>query len=145
LTTVTPRISILLALGLLASMPALAGCGGEHAAKPAGTLVHVTERDFSIHAPAHVRAGTVTFVVRNDGPDAHELILARAGAPLPTRSDGLTVDEEAIEPLTFGALEPGQADAVRELRVHLTPGTYELFCNMAGHYMGGMHAVLTVS
>ena len=47
-------------------------------------------------------------MVRNRGPVAHELIVVRRGsAGLPLRADGITVDEEALEPLTAGALEPG--------------------------------------
>jgi uncharacterized cupredoxin-like copper-binding protein len=29
--------------------------------------------------------------------------------------------------------------------VKLRPGRYELFCNMAGHYLGGMRAQLVAS
>ena len=29
--------------------------------------------------------------------------------------------------------------------MHLRPGTYEVFCNMAGHYLGGMSAMFTVT
>jgi uncharacterized cupredoxin-like copper-binding protein len=29
--------------------------------------------------------------------------------------------------------------------VKLRPGRYELFCNMAGHYLGGMRVQLVVS
>jgi len=60
------------------------------------------------------------------------------------RRDGLTVDEDAVEPETAGALEPGQPGATRELKLQLEPGRYELLCNMSGHYMGGMHSVLVV-
>jgi uncharacterized cupredoxin-like copper-binding protein len=31
------------------------------------------------------------------------------------------------------------------LHLHLTPGRYVLFCNMAGHYLGGMHRTLVVA
>ena len=31
------------------------------------------------------------------------------------------------------------------LKLHLAPGRYLLFCNMEGHYMGGMHTELVVS
>jgi uncharacterized cupredoxin-like copper-binding protein len=34
---------------------------------------------------------------------------------------------------------------VRELEVTLRKGYYEVFCNMAGHYMGGMRALLVVT
>jgi uncharacterized cupredoxin-like copper-binding protein len=60
------------------------------------------------------------------------------------RSDGRTVDEEALAQRGLRALEPGASGAVRDLQVHLTPGRYVLFCNMSGHYLGGMHRVLVV-
>ena len=64
---------------------------------------------------------------------------------LPLRADGLTVNEEAIQTREAGTLEPGHAGAVRDLQLHLAPGRYVLFCNMEGHYMGGMHAELVVT
>jgi uncharacterized cupredoxin-like copper-binding protein len=122
-----------------------AGCGGrDGGASDNDRTVRVTERDFRISAPATARAGAVTFMVRNRGPVAHELIVVRRGsAPLPLRSDDTTVDEETLEPLTAGALEPGGV-GVRALRLRLAPGRYELLCNMAGHYLGGMRAELVV-
>ena len=127
-------------------MIAAGACAGGHAASTApGTVVRISEGDFRISAPPHIRAGDVRLVVRNHGPDNHELILVRAeDAQLPLRRDAETVDEEALEPVAVGALEPGPPGSVRELDVHLTPGTYELFCNMEGHYLGGMSAILTV-
>jgi hypothetical protein len=125
---------------------AAAACGGAASAgSPAGPVVGVTERDFRIVAPSSVAAGELTLRVHNEGPDAHELIVVRAGrGKLPMRSDGLTVDEEALQQREAGSLEPGQPRAVRDLRVDLRPGRYVLFCNMSGHFMGGMHAVLVV-
>lgn len=106
----------------------------------------VNERDFMISAPAHVRAGEVTLRVRNHGPDEHELIVVQVGdRGLPLRADGFTVDEDAIQRAEAGSLEPGAPGGQRDLRLRLTPGRYVLFCNMAGHYMGGMHASLVVS
>ena len=34
---------------------------------------------------------------------------------------------------------------VRGLRLRLAPGRYEVFCNMAGHFMGGMHAFINAA
>jgi uncharacterized cupredoxin-like copper-binding protein len=61
------------------------------------------------------------------------------------RSDAATVDEEGLDPLTLGTLEPGPVGSTRELDLDLRPGTYEVFCNMAGHYLGGMSATFTVT
>ena len=92
-----------------------------------------------------VSAGDVRLIVRNNGPDAHEFIVIRARSwRLPLRTDGLTVNEEALDRSTVGVLEPGERGEVRELEVRLRPGRYQLICNMAGHYLGGMHAQLVV-
>jgi uncharacterized cupredoxin-like copper-binding protein len=134
------RPLILVSLALLACP----GCGngGHHAAAP---VVRVTERDFRITAPKHVRSGDLVLSVQNRGPDAHELIVVRdRSTSLPLRRDGSTVSEEKLEPVIAGALEPGHPHSVRRLRLHLAPGTYELFCNMSGHYLGGMHRKLVV-
>ena len=107
--------------------------------------MRITEGDFRITAPREVAAGDAVLRVHNRGPDAHELILVRTkDGRLPLRGDGLTVDEDAVAKNEVGALEPGAPGSVRELDVKLTPGRYVLFCNMSGHYMGGMNATLVV-
>jgi hypothetical protein len=134
------RPLLLLSLALLACP----GCGsGGHEA--GAHVLRITERDFRITAPKHVRSGDLVLSVQNRGPDAHELIVVRdPSIRLPLRRDGSTVSEEKLEPDIAGALEPGEPHTVRKLRVHLAPGTYELFCNMSGHYLGGMHRKLVV-
>ena len=106
----------------------------------------VTERDFQITVSQRtVQAGSVVFRDTNRGPDQHELIVARVReTKLPVRSDGLTVSEEKLEKSIVGTLEPGPPNSVRELRVQLKPGRYVLFCNMFGHFMGGMRADVVV-
>jgi uncharacterized cupredoxin-like copper-binding protein len=123
------------------------GCGGSGAGSAGNApIVNVSERDFAISAPKTLPAGEVVLRVLNKGPVAHELIVVRApNADLPMRSDGLTVDEDRLLRRQAGALEPADAHVVRDLRLHLTPGRYVLFCNMSGHFMGGMHRVLVVS
>jgi uncharacterized cupredoxin-like copper-binding protein len=124
---------------------ALSEAGGGNAAS-GSRVIQVRERDFRIAAPTHVRAGAVVLNVRNLGPENHELIVVRsARGRLPLRSDGLTVDEETLQHAEAGALEPGRPGAVRDLRLNLSPGRYVLFCNMEGHYLGGMHIVLQVA
>src|SRR3954447_20897667 len=124
----------------------VAGCGAQGQSRDAPTVIRVKERDFRIVAtPRVVPAGRVRFDVTNDGPVAHELIVIRQnGQPLPLRSDRLTVDEDRVEPETVGALEPGDPGK-RHLDVDLRAGTYELICNMAGHFLGGMHLRLVVT
>jgi uncharacterized cupredoxin-like copper-binding protein len=122
------------------------GCGhaGNHA-PPGTSVLAVSERDFAIAAPTTLPAGELVLRVQNRGPDAHEFLVVRARSiRLPMRSDGLTVDEERLQRSEVGVLEPAETHAVRDLRLHLTPGRYVLFCNMSGHFIGGMHKMLVV-
>lgn len=123
----------------------VAGCGATQLATP-GRVVDVTERDFAITVSQRtLQPGDVVFRDTNRGPDQHELIVARVRDPkLPLRSDGLTVSEEKLEKSIIGTLEPGAPNSVRELRVQLKRGHYVLFCNMSGHFMGGMRADVIV-
>ncbi len=105
----------------------------------------MSERDFHIAAPVTLHAGEVQFTVDNEGPERHEFIVAHVGgSALPLRADGLTIDEEALQKDEVGELEPGEPGAVRTLRLKLTPGRYVFFCNMAGHYLGGMRHEVVV-
>jgi uncharacterized cupredoxin-like copper-binding protein len=138
-------IGIAITMALLVG-GAFSGCGSdEPGGGPGVSILRVTERDFKITAPKRVRAGNFDLLARNRGPDDHELIVVReGGTPLPFRTDGITIDEDALESVQAGALEPFGTATVGELHLHLTPGRYIMFCNMAGHYLGGMHTTLVV-
>ncbi len=115
-------------------------------AVPAGTTdLRITERDFHISAPKQVASGDLTLTVVNQGPDDHELIIVRATtARLPLRSDGLTANEEKLAPIIALSMEPAAPGTKRTVHLHLRPGRYVLFCNMAGHFMAGMRTTLVV-
>jgi uncharacterized cupredoxin-like copper-binding protein len=126
---------------LIPSTLAVSACGDKRASSErSAKVVHVTERDFRISSPERLPAGDVELSIENEGPDDHELIVVREGKRhLPFRADGVTLDEEAAEESKSiaGALEPAPP-GTHQLRVHLKPGRYVLFCNMSGHYLGGM-------
>jgi uncharacterized cupredoxin-like copper-binding protein len=129
---------------------ALAACAvsacSSHSTSAKGTVVRVTVKDFRIKlSRTHVQAGEIQLVVHNRGPDTHEVLIARTSAALPMRADNITVDEDALEPVTVDEVEAEPPGDVEVLGVKLRPGSYELFCNMAGHYLGGMRARLVVS
>lgn len=94
-----------------------------------------------------VAAGQVTFNVVNNSKDmVHELIVGRLDDPakqkLPYVASDLKVDEEGSDHLgEVSELDPGKSGA---LILTLKPGTYVLYCNVAGHYMAGMWTELTV-
>lgn len=107
--------------------------------------LRITERDFHISAPKQVASGDLTLTVVNQGPDDHELIIVRATTTrLPLRSDGLTANEEKLSSITALSLGPAAPDTRRTTHLHLRPGRYVLFCNMAGHFMAGMRTTLVV-
>ncbi len=123
-------------------------CSSSSAQPPtAGQRITVSLRDFKLSvSPTRVAAGSAVFSVLNDGPEDHEFIVVRSNAAvLPLRADGVTIDEETLEPTKIAALEPGQPGETRQLRVRLSPGHYTVFCNMAGHYLSGMHEDLVVT
>jgi uncharacterized cupredoxin-like copper-binding protein len=142
-----PRLDrlIVVAIFVIALLP-ISGCaGGQPATRAPGKEIRVAERDFKIAvARKRVPAGDYTLAVDNKGPDSHELIVIKARSPrLPLRREGMTVDEDLLEPVIPAALEP-ESPGTHPLKVHLTPGRYELICNMSGHYFGGMRARLVV-
>ncbi len=101
-----------------------------------------------------VPAGKVSFLVTNEGSISHEMVVL----PLPadqvvgTRPVGgdARIDEagsvgEASNTCAEGAgqgILPGSPSWVT---LTLTPGRYELLCNLPGHYAAGMYTQLTVS
>ena len=115
---------------------------------PSGTPVNVLLEDFKVRRDAAVvPAGTVSFRIRNQGPTTHELIVVRADrAPdkLPLQRDGLTVNEEGRGIEFLEEVQGLDIDDRRTLVLRLAPGHYVLYCNLEGHYLGGMYAALTV-
>jgi uncharacterized cupredoxin-like copper-binding protein len=140
-----------LALALVPAALALAvllTVAHRHEPAPIGTPVNVLLDDFHVRRDAAVvPAGTVRFRILNEGPSTHELNVVRTGrAPdkLPLQRDGLTVNEDASGLDHLDEAEGLDIDDRRTLVLHLAPGHYVLYCNMEGHYLGGMHAAIIV-
>jgi uncharacterized cupredoxin-like copper-binding protein len=115
---------------------------------PLGTPLNVRLEDYKVRRDAAVvPAGDVSFRVLNQGPTTHELVVVRTDrAPdkLPLQRDGLTVDEEGPGVDLVDETASLDIDDRQTLAVRLTPGQYVMYCNFEGHYLGGMHASLTV-
>ncbi len=151
-----------LAIGALAA-PAMAG--------PDGITVHVDLWDaganmetFTDHriinnvphymdsmgvmvSSATVPAGEITFQVVNSSADIeHEMVVAALpdmSAGLPYNEDTARVDEDA-DGANLGEVAELEPGASGSLTIRLEPGTYALYCNIAGHYASGMWTILTV-
>jgi uncharacterized cupredoxin-like copper-binding protein len=137
----TPRVSLLAATALL-----LVGCT---AAAPgaSGSVVHVSLHDFKIDTSnSSSSTGDVVFQVENEAPVTHEFVVVRSDLPpdqLPIGPDGLSVDEDELRPV--GEVGEVETATTEILAIHLDPGRYVFFCNLEGHYLGGMHGSLEVS
>ena len=94
------------------------------APQPAATTVQVSEKEFKITlASTTLKAGQVTFVVKNVGTVPHDLVIAG------------TSDRTKL-------IAPGQTAM---LMARLKPGRYELYCSVAGHKQAGMDEKVLVS
>jgi uncharacterized cupredoxin-like copper-binding protein len=115
---------------------------------PSGTLVNVRLEDFRVRMDtAAVSAGTVSFRLLGQGPTTHEFIVVRTDRPpdkLPLQPDGLTVNEEAPGVELVDEADGLDIDDRQTLDLRLAPGHYVMYCNLEGHYLGGMYAALTV-
>jgi uncharacterized cupredoxin-like copper-binding protein len=115
---------------------------------PSGIPVNVLLKDFEVERDAAaVPPGTVRFRIRNQGPTTHELIVVRTDrAPddLPLQRDGLTVDEEGPGINLLDEAQGLDIDDRQTMVLDLAAGHYVLYCNLEGHYLGGMYAALTV-
>jgi uncharacterized cupredoxin-like copper-binding protein len=109
--------------------------------------VDVTIKDFSIRTSTPtVNAGQIAFNIYNRGPATHEFVVVRTDLPddqLPIGADGLSVDEDALAGV--GELSEVNIWTSHILDLRLTPGRYVFFCNLDGHYLGGMHTTFVVS
>jgi uncharacterized cupredoxin-like copper-binding protein len=141
-------LTLVLVLAALALAVPLVAVARRHEPTPSGTPINVLLQDFKVQRDAAVvPAGTVSFHIRNQGPTTHEFIVVRTDrAPdkLPLQRDGLTVNEEAPGIDLLDEAEGLDIDDRQTLVLDLAAGHYVMYCNLEGHYLGGMHAALTV-
>jgi hypothetical protein len=140
---------------------ASASGSGEAECEPVGDsstsdeTVAVTLDEWSVSPESEsVSAGTVTFDVANEGEDAHELVVVRAGTvdSLPLNDDEI-VDEEGLPEGAFiGEVEAFPSGESCEGTFELEPADYVLFCNIVeqeegeieNHFQLGMSTEFTV-
>jgi uncharacterized cupredoxin-like copper-binding protein len=117
--------------------------GGSHAAAteapaatPGGVAVSFGDMWIKSDKPS-VKAGKVTFDVKNEGATTHGLAIVKA----PASVSGGTVDENTFV-AKGGELSGGASETVS---AELEPGNYELICFMAGHYAAGQKTPFEVT
>jgi hypothetical protein len=104
-----------------------------------------------VAAPSAVPAGTVSLRVHNDGALTHEVVVLPLGHDQYPGQRAIGVDGKVDESGSLGEASrtcgPDQGDGIRAganawTTITLPPGRYELLCDIAGHYGGGMYAEL---
>jgi len=88
-----------------------------------------------------VRAGRVSFVVRNDGTMAHEFVVLRSDRH---HHSLMVKGGKAVEKGRMGEIPAIPAGTSKRITLKLPPGKYVLLCNMLGHYQAGQFAALRV-
>ncbi|MGQ0571342.1 MAG: cupredoxin domain-containing protein [Armatimonadota bacterium] len=118
------------ASGYAAPASPAAPAGRVTPASPAapGGAIAVSAREF-LYAPKQfaVKAGDVTFAVKNTGAVDHDFVIENAAK------------KKIAEATPF---PPGKTVQVK---AKLTAGTYTIFCSIPGHREAGMHAPLKVN
>jgi uncharacterized cupredoxin-like copper-binding protein len=103
---------------------------------------------------ATVASGTTSFLATNFGSRSHELVIlplpdSQIVGTRPIGGDG-KIDEagslgEASNTCGEGTGQGIVPGATSWVTINLTPGRYELVCNLPGHYASGMYSQLSVS
>jgi uncharacterized cupredoxin-like copper-binding protein len=116
--------------------------GTQSGASPApgnAHLVNSTLGEYWIRpSSTTVSAGKITFTARNVGQVEHELMVERT--PIEMDAPGQP-NEEAAQGM-IEDMAPGQSG---KMTLNLRPGTYMLFCNVAGHFAAGQFTTLRVT
>lgn len=89
-------------------------------------------------ATTTVKAGKVTFAAKNAGVLPHMLMVEKT--PIKLQAPGQPDEAAALG--DTGIIQPGKS---KNLTVMLKAGTYELFCNVPGHYAAGQKTTITVN
>jgi nitrite reductase (NO-forming) len=121
------------AAGILHTTGAPKVAAAEAAPKAAAKAdVNVTLGDMWVKADhPSVKAGKVSFAVKNSGATIHGLAIVAA----PAKVSGGMLDHHSL--LAEGAELP--AGGSETVSANLKPGSYELVCHLAGHYAAGQH------
>jgi len=117
-------------LALAGATVLLAACGGSGASGPAAkpTRVEITASDLKFEPKdVTVKAGEITFAVRNTGSVEHNFL----------------VEDQAGQPLARIANIP--IGRTEQVTATLRPGRYPIICNLPGHKEAGMTGTLTVT
>lgn len=141
-------------IGAVVLAVALAGCGADPSSQP-GADIDDTEsnkvtgdvHEWGIEVSASkARAGKVVFAIANFGSIQHEFLVTKTSfepGKIPI-GDNNRFDEELDGIEVIDEIPEWPVNEAKVLTLDLEAGTYELLCNLPGHYANGMHHTFIV-
>jgi hypothetical protein len=120
--------------------------------KPAtAAAVDVTLKEWSIDAPASIKAGDVTLSVKNGGAFPHELVVVKGDSyeTLPLGANGSVDEGKLAAGALIGRTQRIGGGGTEAKTFTLTPGNYVFVCNLGGgnnsHAKAGQKLSVTVT
>jgi len=121
--------------------------GGPDAAPVVSNKITGSVQEWKVNVSAQTaEAGEVEFAIANFGTIQHEFLVTKTSyepGQIPVGSEG-KFDEEDKGVSVVDEISEWPVNEAKVLSVKLEVGTYELLCNIPGHYTAGMHTTLTV-
>jgi uncharacterized cupredoxin-like copper-binding protein len=136
------RARVALALAAAISSAGLLAITASPADTASGSAVSVALVEWKLlPGQVTVRAGRVTFVVRNEGTMDHEFLVLRSDR----HHHSLKVKGgQAVETGRLGEIPKIPAGTSKRITLKVPRGKYIMLCNMLGHYQAGQYASLRV-
>jgi len=121
--------------------------GGPDAAPVVSNKITGNVEEWKVNVSAQTaEAGNVEFAIANFGTIQHEFLVTKTSyepGMIPVGSEG-KFDEEDKGVSVVDEISEWPVNEAKVLSVKLEVGTYELLCNIPGHYSAGMHTSLSV-
>ena len=133
---------------------AMASCGADPSSQPGvdsddkeSNKIVGQVHEWAIEVSAsRAQAGEVIFAIANYGTMQHEFLVTKTTfepGKIPL-GDNNRFDEELDGIEVIDEIKEWPVNEANVLKVDLEPGTYELLCNIEGHYANGMHHTFIV-
>jgi hypothetical protein len=146
-----PTTTVAAATTVTTTAPAKAGSTAAPTKPATGAAVDVTLKEWSIDAPASVKAGDVTLNVKNGGAFPHELVVVKGDSyeTLPLGANGSVDEGKLAAGALIGRTQRIGGGGTEAKTFTLTPGNYVFVCNLGGgnnsHAKAGQKLSVTVT
>ena len=150
-TTAAPAATTAAPAATTAAPPKASGTALACAAAPAADATAVSLVEWSIKAPATLKAGAVHLTVTNAGANSHEFVVIKGDSfdALPKAANGSVDESKLAAGALVGRTEKLAAGKACSTTVDLAPGKYVMVCNISfgaiSHAAKGQVAVVEVT